>query len=232
MSITFNGSSQYAHHAAAPSASAFAVGVWWRRDSDSGADEDIWRIGDGSGPFNQTMLRINNLDQHQGTHVFSSTAPALNPVVTSTWYWSMLLFDGSEVRVRHVEDGGTAWASNNNITGMSAAAPTEMAIGAQTSTGGNLFPGTIALMKIWSGTLPTDTELLAERLNANATVTTGLWARYVFDTAALDADSSGNSRTLTLVGTPTFTADKPTDLTVGGGVTPPPNTSVLTIPVL
>lgn len=216
MSITFNGTTQFASRATAPSATEFLVAGWFRRNSDSGANESWWSIDDGTfGASSQ--LYVSSADTLVGSHSFDTSGTVLS-TVTSTWYWVMFRISGGTRTIQAVADGGTAWGTPQSNGGMGALTRDTMTLGAaygQSSASG-FAPMSCALLKVWSGTLPTDTEVLAERLSTTATVTTGLWGRYVFGTGALDTDDSGNARTLTLTAAPTFTADAPTDLAAGG----------------
>jgi hypothetical protein len=222
MSIVFNGTTQLASRATVPDASSFVIAGWFRRTSDSGAREHWFSVDDGSF-FNQYSLAVSAAsDQLEGYHGFNDTGAA-GVVAAGAWSWVMYRFSGGTLQVRRVLDGGTAWASNQTVPTLATLAPTHLTIGARFGGGtpSEFAPATCALVKVWSGgTLPTDAEVLAERLNTAATITTGLWARYVFASGSLGTDGSGNSRTLTLTGTPTFSADNPTDLTVSGGSTP------------
>lgn len=227
MSIVFNGSTQLAEVAAVPSVSSFVVAGWFRRTSDSGVEE-VWVSSDDGSYFNQYRLRVNTSDELQGTQVFTQNAVNVSPV-TNTWYYVTYRYSGGTMAVRHLADGDTAFQSDQSTGGLSDATPDTFTIGAQYGGGTPeaFAPMTCASLKVWSGgTLPTDGELLTERLNTDVTVTTGLWASYDFLTGALDTDRSGNSRTLTLTASPTYTADAPTDLAYGNGGIPPTKTLV------
>lgn len=218
MSIVFNGTTQFASRATVPTAGSFVIAGWFRRTSDSGAREHWFSLDDGSFSNQYSLAVSATSDQIEGYHGVNDSGAA-GAAVPAAWSWVMYRFSGGTMQVRRVLDGGTAWMSNQTVPTLATLAPTHLTIGARFGGGtpSEFAPATCALVKIWSGaTLPTDAEVLAERLNTNATVTTGLWARYVFATGALGDDSSGNSRPLTLVGTPTFSADNPTDLTTGG----------------
>lgn len=216
MSITFNGTTQCAFRATSPSASAFLMAGWFRRNTDSAGFEAWASIDDGT-VSQRDCLQINTSDQLGGSHGFTGNGPSINPVVTSTWYWVMFRFSGGTMQVRHVADGGTAWASNLSTAALTALTSNALTLGAQygNATPGDFAPMTCAQCTVWSGTLPTDAEVLAQRLSTTVTVTTGLWAHYTFASGSLGTDSSGNSRALTLTAAPTFSADTPTDLAAG-----------------
>ncbi len=218
MSIVFNGSSQCAFRATAPSASSFLMAGWFRRDTDSGAEESWISVDDGT-VFNRDHIRVNGSDQLQGSHGFTANGVNVSPA-TSTWYWVAFRYTGGTMTVRHCADGDVAWQSNQSTAALSDLTPSALTIGAQygNATPSAWAPMTSALVRVYSGaTLPTDTEVLAERLNTVPTVTTGLWANYPFATGDLGNDDSAGARDLTLTGTPTFSSAKPTDLTIGGG---------------
>ncbi len=215
MSVVCNGTTQWLHRASAPSGSAFVMAGWVRLDTDTAAERAVFGISDGSF-FQASRAVIDSGDALVAEQIFSTSGAALGAFTTGVWRWVSLRYDGTTQTLRHLNDGGTAWASNVTQT-VGTVTPNELALFAEFASGGTLMAGTCASLKIWSGTLPTDTEVLAERLNTDVTVTAGLWARYAFAEGALGTDGSGNGRTLTLVGTPTFSADRPTDLTIGGG---------------
>lgn len=215
MSMALNGSSQFAGLSSTPSASAFVMAGWFRRTSDSG-DFDLALCVDDGTSFQRYAVYINTSDQWQGAIGFTQTASNRNAVVND-WVWMTIRFDGSTLTVRSCLDGETAFNTAVTASG-SALTPDRFRIGAS-GAGGDYFPGTVACVKVWSGTLPSDTDLLAERLSISVTATTGLWANYDFLDGALATDRSGNGRTLTLTGTPTYTADKPNDLTIASGPT-------------
>ncbi len=219
MSITFNGSSQYAYRATAPTPSDFVAAGWFRRTSDSGTAEVLFSLDSGSSA-NETLLYIDSSDQllvYSNGAVSGNLTANVAPIVTNTWYWVMIRHTGGTLSVRHVADGGSAWASNST-SATSALTFSAVTVGARygTGTASAFAPSTCALVKLWSGTLPTDAEVLAERLSRDVTVTAGRWGQYKFANGALATDDSGNSRTLTLAGTPTYTADAPTDLAAAG----------------
>lgn len=221
MSITFNGTTQCAFRAEAPSAASYVMAGWIRRNTDSGAVENFWSIDDGTF-FNATVIDASASDELRVFRNGSGVAPIVNPVVLGTWYWVMVRYTGNVMTVRSSVDGTGVWQTNVTASGLTDHTPNALTLGAAYGAGtpSGFSPSTCALMKVWSGgTLPTDTEVLAERLAPTATVTTGLWARYVFASGALGADSSGNSRPLTLTAAPTFSADNPTDL-AGAPTTP------------
>lgn len=221
MSITFNGTSQCAFRAAVPNSAEYIMAGWYRRNSDSGANECWFAIDDGSSAQEQVLF-VSSTDNVAGysnsTNVMTSN---VSGVATGTWYYFMLKQSGGTCTVRHCLDGDTAWQSNVTQSG-APITPDALTIGAARGNGATtqFAPMTSAMVKVWSGTLPSDADVLAERLATAATVETGLWARYAFADGALGTDGSTNARTLTLTASPTFTADKPTDLTIsseGGG---------------
>ena len=91
---------------------------------------------------------------------------------------------------------GTA---TRNITGRTAA--TTMTLGARRDDGTNPFVGQLDSAKLWTAGL-TLAQVEAERLHEAAQLATGLWAAWALQ--ANGTDASGNSRNLTLAGTPSY----------------------------
>ena len=220
MSITFNGSSQYVYIASVPSQTDWSMSAWIRRNSDANTRRTFMSV-DNENWTGQTSIyvRTNGDDGAErwraGTGTSGLGAGSLfSPVVIGTWYYFEMRLEDGTVTFRWVVDGGTTWSTGTQAIGVSTLTPTHVNLGAR-GDGSEWFTGNIAMSKLWSGTLPTADQVLAERLNTDVINTTGLWAAYDFLDEALDTDRSGNSRTLTLVDTPTYTADKPNDLTIG-----------------
>ena len=215
MSMVLNGTTQYAHRATAPSASSWCATAWVRRDADSGAYECLYASWD-SGNNAGSWALIDNGDGLLAYHRTSPSAAALSSYTTTVWRFVQLRYTGGVITITYLNDGDSAWGTSANVSSLTdLAAPDTFLIGASRTTPTDLMGCTVASLKVWSGgTLPNDTDLLAERLSTDVTATTGLWANYDFLTGALDTDRSGNARTLTLVATPTFSSAKPSDLTV------------------
>jgi len=223
MSIAFNGTTQYAHIVAVPSVAAFLVAGWFRRDSDSAWFEWQWSV-DAGDATNRTSLKIDIIDRMRAERASIVEIETVDPAVVSTWYYVMVRYATGTLTVQHLVDGGSAWVGNASVGSLADLAPTAFGIGAMHFQGTPAFfaPLTSAGVKVWSTTLPSDAEVLAEREYRNAIVTAGLWATYRFKTGALADDHSGNARTLTLTATPTFSADDPTAIlgdsaSAGGG---------------
>jgi hypothetical protein len=217
VSVTFNGTTQCAFIAQVPSNTSFLVLIACRREADSGVDE-TWLSLDDGGETERAALQVV-FDDVYAWYGGGSGPPVVTPVVDGDWVYLLYRYSGDTRVARHVVDGSTAWASNVSATGLSPRVFSALTIGAQhgPSTPADFAPMSCAVLKIWSGaTLPSDAEALEERLSIAATVTTGLWALYDFRDGALGVDRSGNGRNLTLLGSPTFTSDKPADLAVGG----------------
>jgi hypothetical protein len=220
MSITFNGTTQRAIIVQVPSSAAFLVAGWFRRNSDSGAEESWLSIDDGTAG-ESISLRVFSDDNIYGWFGAGSGPPLLAPGA-GNWVFMSYRFSGDTRIVRHLVDGATDWQSTHSTTGLAPRAFTALNIGARfgSGTAEQFAPVTCGMLKVWSGTLPTDAEVLAARLTTGPTVTTGQWARHDFLSGALGTDRTGLGRTLTLIGAPTFTADKPDDLAIAGGATP------------
>lgn len=70
----------------------------------------------------------------------------------------------------------------------------------------------VASVKIWSNVILSDADAQSERLYYNAQNESGsIWAVYKLANGALTTDSSGNGKTLSSAGTPTFASD-PSDI--------------------
>jgi hypothetical protein len=220
MSIIFNGSSQRAIVVQVPSSSAFLVLAAFRRNSDSGGEECWLSIDDGTAG-ESISLRLFSDDNLYGWYGGGSGPPIVAPGVGG-WVYVLYRFSGDTRIVRHIADGATDWQSMHSITGLAPRAVTALNIGARfgSGTAEQFAHVTCGMLKVWSVALPTDAQALAARLTTGPTVTTGQWARYDFLNGALGTDRTGLGRTLTLIGAPTFTADKPDDLAIAGGATP------------
>jgi hypothetical protein len=144
-----------------------------------------------------------------GTWSFTPTA--------GEWYHIACVFDKStgvaELFVNGVSQG-TVSGLNTNIKNNTA----DFAIGAYREAGpatGSYFDGKISLVRMWN-VKRTGAEILANMYTILG-ATTNLVAEWVLDNSY--SDNSGNSLTLTGVGSPTFATDCPEEeiATLSGG---------------
>jgi hypothetical protein len=154
-----------------------------------------------------------------------------NSIITltaATWYHYMFTYapesnpgvSADGVLTARASSNGTSWGTAISITGCTDMAATHFLFGVSRIAGSDILTGRFGPTKIWSRVL-TPTEALAEvpyRLPVDAS---GIWAVYPFRTGALTTDEGGSTRTLSLTGAPTFTADEPTWV-VGDSNTPTP----------
>lgn len=175
-----------------------------RVDSDSNdLGPVVVRYEDGPGSTRQQALMdstgaTNLLKAEAQTSGSASTGVALT---VNTWYPAALkvVFNSPSLET-HLYVNGVFVESISSADATDSSG--SMAVG---STGANLPKISVAAWKIWTSTL-TDPEILAEA-GSLAPVKASPWANYQFASGALTTDSSGNGRTLTSNGTPTFTAD-------------------------
>jgi hypothetical protein len=217
MPILLNGTDQWAHNADVPDMSLSWCMVAWARRDDTTTDENI--IGGlGTGPFAQRQIVVGQTNRvrcnHGGTTSFAGLWGN-----TGEWAFVFMSYDSGTLRVRSALDGDADWSVDiGELTGLSDLTPTDFVVGnARADLAASAYLGPIAFMKVWEGRVLTDEEAWDEREYRLPVSSTGIWAAWKFDDGELAVDSSGNDRTLTLVGSPTYTADEPTDILGDGG---------------
>jgi hypothetical protein len=221
MSLVLAGA-QRATLASVPSQTAWVWAGWVRRDADADDGERTFLSMDNGNWDQQSSVYVigtqNAMQRWRaGTGDGAGTGTLFEPVVVGTWYYVMMRYADGVFTVRTLADGASAWGASNVSGVVSVQSPTHISFGAR-SDGSGALTGAIASSKLWSGTLPTDEQVLAERLTTAVANPTGLWASYDFLENGLGRDRSDNQRHLTLVGTPTHSQSKPTDLTISTAV--------------
>lgn len=191
-----------------PDTTSWTMAGWFRWDTDSGAANFF---GLSTATFSNSFLLNLATDNDVATfHGSGGFGPSdVFTAATATWYYVVLQWDAADNSLRgmYLADGDSTFQGDVLDEGLGDLDPTDLVIGVGTNDGNDLFPGTIAFVKIWAS-IVSDANLLTERQYRN--VQTGsAWALYKFLTGALTADSSGNSRTLTSNGEPAFSSDEP-----------------------
>lgn len=128
------------------------------------------------------------------------------------WYFGALTFDGVDVKLRYLTSGATDFQNFESVAaGVSQPAWDLAGIGVSAFAGGD-GDIEVAALKVWDGVAPPDSQLRGERLYRNPQSNlANVWGTYHLKSGALGTDSSGNGRTLTATGTPSFAAD-PVDI--------------------
>ncbi len=169
---------------------------------------------------------IGNWDDGLGFHPTTTTSdyPTTLAMTVGTWYFVAMVYDsaGTTDAVYYLPAGGsslTALGASASMIGITSAET--FFIGCDGF--GEPLNGEVASVKVWAAAL-TSTELNLERQYWEPQRTSGLWARYDFESGPQTNDQSGNSRTLTSAGTLTAGASNPsithtgaTDLVVANG---------------
>lgn len=141
---------------------------------------------------------------------------------TGTWYYLAIVHDSSgNMRLFRCALGETTLTEANTLGtgGTNGTALSSIFVG--TDGWDEPVAANIAFHRIWDGTALSKTQLEAELQSTTPVVTTNLWADYRFASGALTTDSSGNSRSLTATGSPSYVADPDLDGEYGaaGGTT-------------
>lgn len=205
--------SQAVYHAAAPNGGgAFTCVAWIRRESDTGAAETLLARNDDNW-VNSDNLDIAATDSLNGWHAVTDVT--LGPAIaTATWYGLYLGYSAGTLTIRRIADGdlsaATTFDGSSSVGSLSDLSPTQIIMGAVYSDGTTQSADiTIANAK-WFASALSEADAITELRYRNPQATA--WAAYPFASGTLLNDVSGNSRTLTGVGTPTYSADEPTGI--------------------
>jgi hypothetical protein len=213
MSIVFDGATDSAEHTAVPSGS-WTIAGWIRVDANSGhASDGVFGFG-AAGFTNATVLGYR--ESEGAFKIFHANAwdgppDDLVAQTTGTFQWFFIKWDESagEITIGYLDDGDIAIQDTIVWSGASAATWTDLLIGCmRNDSTDESIEATFYNTLVWDSVI-TDANLLTQRLYNNSQFGTP-WAHYKYATGALDIDASGNSRTLTINGNPTFSADAPT----------------------
>jgi hypothetical protein len=174
----------------------------------------------------QTIFSLNNVGAGEYTQILSqgtgdvinqyytagegyNESASLVTMATDTWYFFAMSFDGSNLKIRYVNTGGSTIA--NTITTAKGVNGSYDRLNFANNEFGDVFIGNMVSMKIWTTAL-SDADILAERQYRNPqTNLANVWATYQTKSGALSTDSSGNGRNLTENGTLSYVAD-PVDI--------------------
>jgi hypothetical protein len=209
----FNGTGERLTRSTGPSPNAaYTVAFWSRVDSYKSADYQTLFTYLMSGSEWETIMldSSNRLVIEAGVSGSGSRVNAASAFGTGTWKY-VALVRASTTSLKAYVDGTEVLSLTTNISARSAAV-TEFAFGSDTYTEDS--NSSVAYARAWSAALNT-TELAAEKVSATAVRTTDLWGDWPMQ--ANGNDSSGNSRTLTAVGTVSYVTDGPT-LPLGASV--------------
>lgn len=197
------------------------VTFWFERNSDSGAGEVGLDTHTGTGSERYMPGQVNAADRMVAVGGGFGTSGAFgpNPLGTGVWQYVKMTVTGAgaavSMVVKELTDGGSAFASSVTLSGGSGLgdyAVDELWIGRDRGNA-NPAPWTFAFVKVWKGVVLSDADALAEREYYDIQTNLGnQWGNWWSDTdlAAFLNDRTGNGRTLTQNGTPTFSADAPT----------------------
>ena len=169
------------------------------------SDTDIYQIN----PFPSPKVhRINVKSNSSGSTPGGSAA-----VTATTWYNPILIRTASNAIRGYLGSATETSTATNNMSGRSA--QTNFVLGAVLGSGGasQYTVGTLHSCKIWTTNLTT-TELDDEKVQVEPVKTTNLYGWWFFDNSSDKwVDRSGNGHNFTLVGTSTYTSDKPSGVT-------------------
>lgn len=113
------------------------------------------------------------------------------------WYFVALTISGTSYTAYWSQAGGGG--TLNTVTKTDATAVTQyqnLWIGSDGA--GDMFPGKIAAVNVWSGTAPTAAQIQSQMVSQKPAFTTGLFAQYpLLSTVDGNIDYSGNGHTMT-----------------------------------
>lgn len=221
MGARYSAAATYHSINSGPNTRNWTMTFWMRRRADPGAVSLIsgWQHTGGTHEWTiRTAATGDTVDARWIEDGGDHTQTNLKTIVTDTWDYYMMRRD----------DTGDALALKSLISGESSFTTSLTATGEFTPDAvmtllriGNVdgMDMEIAAWKGWTIAI-SDADALTERTTLDVTTNTGSeWANYQFASGALETDSSGNARTLTANGTPTFVSD-PSDIASGPGSAP------------
>lgn len=220
MSVACDGATQWLHIAQVPTGD-WSVVAWMRLDTDDGAAEILFALDDVFGTASAGKVDMLNTNALQLRSADGGNSNLGASMAVGTWTAFLMTYQAESTG--GADDGvltlkGTVTGSADSFlasvqqTALTNQSPTDVTICAEQRDGGGAggpFHGTCALFKVFNAVL-TDQQALNELKYRNPQETA--WASWAFRTGALTTDDSGNSRTLTNVGTATFSSDEPTEI--------------------
>lgn len=202
----FNGTGERLTRSTGPDPElAHTVAFWSRVDSYKSTDyQTLFTFLQSGSAWEAVMLDASNrLTVEVGVGGTPSRVNAASAFGTGTWkYIAMVRSSTTDLKV--YVDGTQVLSLTTNVSAWSVAV-TEFAFGSDTYTEDS--NSSVAYARAWTAALNT-TELAAEKDSATAVRTTDLWGDWPMQ--ADGNDISGNSRTLSAVGTVSYVTDGPT----------------------
>ena len=210
MAGQFNAASDRVSLAAAPDPGAgLTFAAWVRLDTDPGGFATILRLhASGGGSTTLTVAEVGTTPR-----VFSpsNTTGAVGESTTvGDWYYLAYSIDTDDAVTLYVAHQDDESFATYTATVPPGATPDGLTLaGRSAGDSDEPLPGTLAYVRLWSGVVLTESELLAERAAATAAATSGLWADWplaedLTDTSGNDRDLSAGTTAIDFVEGPTL----------------------------
>lgn len=183
-----------------PSASPHTVACWVRYDTGS-REQGPWLLYNGGSYWGVYTFSGGNVAGANG-----GTDYDIVDIGASSWYYLVVVKpDNSNKNTWYAAEGASVATAGGGGSSTSSFAPNLLSIGGWAP----YFVSSrcsIAYFRIWDAAL-SQAEVNAELVSATAVRTSNLNREYRFASGALTTDSGPNGRTLTVDGSPTYTAD-------------------------
>lgn len=203
MSVRFDGATdRYSSTNTGVTASPWTVSLWAKLQVDRDDYTSFFQFRSASNQTTfQTQANGTSLQIYDGTADRNST---LTGLTVGTWY-SLAVVRTSATSVT-IYRGQTGATTSQTLTTSTVSTPTAFELGNDALN--EFLNGNLANVQVWSAAL-TQPEIETEWATWDAVRTSNLVRHHKFKDAAETTDYSGNARTLTSAGTPTFDADNP-----------------------
>lgn len=175
-----------------------------------GTNGTLFGLNGGSGGITDANLVIFKAGGETNVHInFLSTITA-----TSTWYHIACVFTSASGKYELFLNGVSQGSDTSSLHSQNSN-PATVTVGFDNQAGGApaYYDNQLTLMRVWTATR-TGAQLSANYCTELGS-TANLSAEWTFDNVY--TDNSGNSNTLTGVGSPTFALDVPSTCTVSKG---------------
>lgn len=193
--------------------------MWVRRDVDF-SGQGIIRASNGAGASEAASFEMNANDTWQVAQEGGISPDSTDTFGTSAWAGIHVKYvsetspgssaDGT-LSARLLDTIAGGWVETESVGSLSDQTADNYVIGnGRPNLSDPYVDLTVAMFKVYTGTALTDNQVETELQYRNPQVS--MWASHKFADGALATDDSGNTRTLTLNGSPSFTSDEPSDI--------------------
>ncbi len=218
MAVTPNGAdaNHYTRTASVPTKSPLTIRAWVKRTSDPNTTHAWFLLRNATGNTQHLACRFSpDGDSLNGFTNSTSTDTNVDTLTDGAWHHVVYTYDASVTTLKIYVDGSLAYTNTSQQAQGSGASDTLYLL--RMNTGAAYLRGELSSVAIWTEVLDS-TKVAADYSYLVPQYTTNLWAFWRLASATDTADTSGNSRTLTKVGTPTTgtdptTPEAPTDAT-------------------